>query len=96
MNLKVKKHIQTVQIVAGTLALLAAGKAFAVDTGASSLNSMHSWVMVWIPVACILGIIAIGAGIFFHLMKFHQVVNPVLGLIIIGSASAIVGFFGLV
>ncbi|MFP3558188.1 TrbC/VirB2 family protein [Paraburkholderia sp. SIMBA_049] len=91
-----KKHIQAAQIIVGALALVAASQSFAVDTGASSLNSMHSWVMLWIPAACILGIVAIGAGIFFHLIKFHQVVNPVLGLIIIGSASAIVGFFGLV
>lgn len=90
-----KKHIHASQVVVGTLASIAASQALAVDTGASSLNSMHSWVMLWIPTACILGIVAIGAGIFFHLIKFHQIVNPVLGLIIIGSAAAIVGFFGL-
>ena len=90
-----KKHMQFAQFVVGTVALVAASRAFAVDTGSSSLNSLHSWLMLWIPIACVLGIIAIGAGIFFHLLKLHQIVNPVLGLIVIGSASAIAGFFGL-
>lgn len=90
-----KNRLQTAKLTVALATALAASQAFAVDTGASSLNSLHSWLMLWIPMACILGIIAIGLGIFFHLLKLHQVVNPVIGLIVIGSASAIAGFFGL-
>lgn len=90
-----KKHLQAAQIAAGAVAMVAASQAFAVDTGASSLNSVQTWMMLWIPAACVLGIIGIGVGIFFHMIKIHQVVGPVIGLIVIGSASAIAGFFGL-
>ena len=90
-----KKHLQAAQFAAGAVAMIMATQAFAVDTGSSSINSLHDWLMLWIPAACILGIIGIGVGIFFHMLKVAEVVRPVVGLIIVGSASAIAGFFNL-
>jgi hypothetical protein len=90
-----KKHLHAAQIAAGAVAMVVATQAFAVDTGSSSLNSLNTWLMLWIPIGCVLGIIGIGVAIFFHMMKLHEVVRPVIGLIVIGSAAAIAGFFGL-
>jgi hypothetical protein len=90
-----KKRLQPAQLAVGLISLLAATQAFAVDTGASSLNSLHMWLLLWIPMGCILIIMGLGAGVLAHVVKLHQLINPVIGLLIIGSASTIAGFFGL-
>ncbi|MEX3614084.1 MAG: TrbC/VirB2 family protein [Burkholderia gladioli] len=90
-----KKHLQPAQLAVGLVTLLVATQAFAVDTGSSSLNSLHTWLLLWIPMGCIIIIMALGVGVLAHFIKLHQLVNPVIGLIIIGAASTIAGFFGL-
>ena len=88
-----KKQIQASQVAVGLMFLLAATQAFAVDTGASGLNSAQTWMMVWIPVGCAMIIVALGVGLMAHMVKLHQLVYPVIGLIVAGSASAIVGYW---
>ncbi|MEX3556190.1 MAG: TrbC/VirB2 family protein [Burkholderia gladioli] len=89
-----KKHLQPAQLAVGLVTLLVATQAFAVDTGSSSLNSLHMWLLLWIPIGCII-IMGLGLGVLAHIIKLHQLVNPVIGLIIVGGASTIAGFFGL-
>ncbi|AKK25110.1 hypothetical protein MB84_30785 (plasmid) [Pandoraea oxalativorans] len=72
---------------------LVATQAFAIDTSSSGLNSVQTWLMVWIPIGCALIIIALGVGLMAHMVKLHQLVYPTLGLIVIGSASTLVGYF---
>ncbi|KIX33131.1 hypothetical protein SY87_33430 [Burkholderia pseudomallei] len=90
-----KKRLQPAQLAVGLVTLLVATQAFAVDSGSSSLNSLHTWLLLWIPIACIIVIMGLGVGVLSHFIKLHQLVIPVIGLIIIGSASTIAGFFGL-
>ncbi|RQU99177.1 hypothetical protein DF047_35575 [Burkholderia cenocepacia] len=93
MNLKMKNRIQTARLAVGLATALAATQAFAVDSGSSGMNSLHMWMMVWIPLGCALIIIALGVGLMAHLVKIHHLVNPVIGLVVAGSASALVGYF---
>jgi hypothetical protein len=87
-----KKSIQA-QLAVGMATALVATQAFAVDTSSSGLTSVQTWMMVWIPLACAIIIIALGVGLMAHMVKLHQLVYPTLGLIVIGAASTIVGYF---
>ncbi|ONC96284.1 hypothetical protein AQ925_04140 [Burkholderia pseudomallei] len=93
MNLKMNNRIQTARLAVGIATALAATQAFAVDTGASGMNSLHMWLMVWVPLGCAIIIIGLGVGLIAHLVKIHHLVNPVIGLVVAGSASALVGYF---
>ncbi|EIF32257.1 TrbC/VIRB2 family protein [Burkholderia sp. Ch1-1] len=88
-----KMAIKQAQLAVAVSTALVATQAFAVDTSSSGLNSLQSWFMIWIPIACALIIIVLGLGLMAHMVKLHQLVYPVAGLIVIGSASALVGYF---
>jgi hypothetical protein len=81
-----------------TLALVT-GPAFAqmsgTDTSTSSLTSAQSWMMTWIPIACTLGLIVSALAWMFHMLRLDWAVRLCVGMICIGSASYIVGWFGL-
>jgi hypothetical protein len=88
-----KMSIKQAQLAVAVSTALVATQAFAVDTSSSGLNSLQSWFMIWIPLACALIIIVLGLGLMAHMVKLHQLIYPVAGLILIGSASALVAFF---
>lgn len=64
-----------------------------VDTSVSGLNSLYSWVRLWLPMAATLGVIGIAIACIFNLMSVSSAVKPVLGLIVAGSAAYLVSFF---
>lgn len=65
------------------------------ETATSSLNSLKSWMMLWIPLACTIGLIVSALAWMFHMLRLDFAVRLCIGMIIIGSASFIVGWFGL-
>ncbi|WP_193061067.1 TrbC/VirB2 family protein [Halomonas sp. 3A7M] len=76
------------------LALLMASPAFAqVDTASSGLGALETWITTWIPLAATLAVIVIGLGLCFGMGRMDIALRVALGLIIIGSASYIVGLF---
>lgn len=87
-------------IGAGAFALLAAAnvalaQAGGVDTGASSLNNVKQWLMTWIPAAATIIIIAMAIAWMTHLIHAGIALRVIVGLIVVGSASYIVGLFQL-
>lgn len=94
MNDVVKKFFPVLFILASLCApelALAAG----VDTGESSMSSINDWLMTWIPVAATVLIIICAIGWIAHVIRPDFAIRCVVGLIIIGSASYLVGLFGL-
>lgn len=82
----------------GTTALIAASNvavAAGVDTGTSSLNAVKQWMMTWIPIAATILIIVTAVMWMSHVMHHNWAIRIVGGLIVIGSASYLVGLFGL-
>ncbi|SAL82313.1 TrbC/VIRB2 family protein [Caballeronia arvi] len=65
------------------------------DTGASALSSLQAWMMEWIPIGAALLIIACALGWIAHLVRADFAVRCVVGLIVVGSASYLVGLFGI-
>nr|WP_015647642.1 hypothetical protein [Pseudomonas sp. GLE121]AGL12887.1 conjugal transfer protein TraM [Pseudomonas sp. GLE121] len=66
-----------------------------VDTGSTSLNSLKTWMMLWIPIACTVFLICAFLAIMFHMMRMEHLPRIAFCLIGIGSAALIVGFFGI-
>lgn len=83
----------------GTLALVGLPRlAMAMDgadTAGSSLSSLKAWLMTWIPIACVIGLIISALAWIFHMLRLDWAVRLCVGMIAIGSASYIVGWFGL-
>lgn len=79
------------------VALLASSTSFAagVDTGTSAMSSLQAWMMEWIPIGAALLIIACAIGWIAHLVRADFAVRCVVGLIVVGSASYLVGLFGI-
>jgi hypothetical protein len=79
------------------LTFLAWSNAFAagIDTGSSSMASLQAWMMEWIPIGAALLIIACALGWIAHLVRADFAVRCVVGLIVVGSASYLVGLFGI-
>ncbi|WP_175983003.1 TrbC/VirB2 family protein [Caballeronia zhejiangensis] len=65
------------------------------DTGSSALLSLQAWMMEWIPIGAALLIIACALGWIAHLVRADFAVRCVVGLIVVGSASYLVGLFGI-
>jgi hypothetical protein len=65
------------------------------DTGSSALSSLQAWMMEWIPIGAALLIIACALGWIAHLVRADFAVRCVVGLIVVGSASYLVGLFGI-
>ena len=86
-------------LMTGTLVLtfLASSIAMAAgtDTGSSALSSLQAWMMEWIPIGAALLIIACALGWIAHLVRADFAVRCVVGLIVVGSASYLVGLFGI-
>lgn len=83
-------------VVAALMMLMSsAACAAGVDTGTQSMNSIHSWMMTWIPIAATLLIIVSAIAWIAHLLRADWAVRIVVGLIVVGSASYLVGLFGL-
>lgn len=85
-------------IGAGTMALITASNAAmaaGVDTGSSSLGALKQWMMTWIPIAATILIIITAIMWMSHVMHHNFAIRIVGGLIVIGSASYLVGLFGL-
>lgn len=79
------------------LAMLVSGAACAagVDTGTSSMTSITTWMMTWIPLSAVILIVVSAIAWIAHLIRMDWAVRLVVGLIVVGSASYIVGLFGL-
>lgn len=85
-------------IYAGMAALLlasGAAQAAGVDTASSSLNSIEQWMRTWIPIAATILVIVTAFMWMGHVMHHNVAMRIIGGLIIIGSASYLVGLFGL-
>ncbi|HGF4131618.1 TPA: TrbC/VirB2 family protein [Escherichia coli] len=59
------------------------------------MSSVQSWMMTWIPIAATVLIIVSAIAWIAHMLPASWAVRIVIGLIIIGSASYLVGLFGL-
>jgi hypothetical protein len=79
------------------LAMVASGAATAagVDTGTSSMTAITTWLMTWIPLSAVILIVVSAIAWIAHLIRMDWAVRLVVGLIVVGSASYIVGLFGL-
>lgn len=92
------KNTKNLQITLfGAMVMAASNMAMAdgVDTSSSSLTSMKTWLMTWIPLACTIFLIGCFLAIMFHIMRMEHLPRTAFCLIGIGSASYVVGFFGL-
>lgn len=78
-----------------TLLVSSTAMAAGTDTGASALSSLQAWMMEWIPIGAALLIIACALGWIAHLVRADFAVRCVVGLIVVGSASYLVGLFGI-
>ncbi|KAF1008130.1 MAG: hypothetical protein V3Q69_13805 (plasmid) [Burkholderia sp.] len=67
----------------------------AVDTGTSSMTSLKTWMMTWIPIAATILIIVCAIAWIAHILRADWAVRIVIGLIVIGSVSYLVGLFRL-
>ncbi|EPR5023042.1 TPA: TrbC/VirB2 family protein [Pseudomonas aeruginosa] len=83
--------LMVLMFVFGSNLAMAAG----VDTASSSLNSVETWLRVWIPIACVLGIMVMALLWWLHAIHATFIIRGVVAMILIGSASYIVSFFGL-
>lgn len=82
-------------ITLALVSLMVTSPAFAqVDTAESSLSSIQDWLDTWIPLAMVLGIIVGGLTFAFGFLRLDWFVRSTIGMIVIGSAAYIVGFFG--
>ncbi|SAL80228.1 TrbC/VirB2 family protein [Caballeronia telluris] len=89
---------RTLQLArAFALTFFASSTAYAAgtDTGSSAMSSLQAWMMEWIPIGAALLIIACAIGWIAHLVRADFAVRCVVGLIVVGSASYIVGLFGI-
>lgn len=66
-----------------------------VNTAESTLGNFEDWVMGWIPTAATLGIIGCTLAWMFNMMRLDLFFKVAGGLIVIGSASYLVGLAGL-
>lgn len=66
-----------------------------VDTAESSLSNAQDWLNTWIPLACVLVIIGAGLALLAGMLRMDWFIRGTMGMIIIGSASYIVSFFGI-
>lgn len=83
-------------VCAFLMTLSASTGAFAAgtDTGSSAMTSLQTWMMEWIPLGAALLIIACAVAWIGHMIQAAFAVRVVVGLILIGSASYIVGLLG--
>jgi len=93
--MKYAKQFTATAVTFGLMAMTNVALAAGVDTGASSLNSIKQWMMTWIPIAATILIIVTAIMWMSHVMHHNWAIRIVGGLIVIGSASYIVGLFGL-
>ncbi|CAD0362308.1 TrbC/VirB2 family protein [Xanthomonas campestris pv. campestris] len=90
------KKYGTTAVAFGLLAMLStAAHAQGVDTGASSMNAIRTWLMTWIPIAATILVIVSFILWMAHILRQDFAVRLIVGLVGIGSASYIVGLFGL-
>lgn len=78
-----------------TSGLASAATTGGVDTGTSSMNALNTWLMTWIPIGAALGIVGVAGAWIFGMVPMSITVRVAIGLIVMGSASYIVGMFGL-
>lgn len=95
MNTAIKRFFPAVMFMLVALCVPELALAAGADTGESSLNSFNSWMMTWIPLAATVLIIASAIAWMAHMLPASWAVRFVIGLIVVGSASYIVGLFGL-
>ncbi|HAN3098584.1 TPA: TrbC/VirB2 family protein [Escherichia coli O25b:H4-ST131] len=95
MNTAIKRFFQVAMFMMVALCVPELALAAGADTGESSLSSVQSWMMTWIPIAATVLIIASAVAWIAHMLPASWAVRIVIGLIIIGSASYLVGLFGL-
>ncbi|MGM0988560.1 MAG: TrbC/VirB2 family protein [Pseudomonadota bacterium] len=75
-------------------ALMVSAPAFAqVNTAEEGLTNVQDWMQEWIPILATLAIIVSAVAWMSGFMRMDIAVRIVVGLIVIGSASYIVGFF---
>lgn len=93
--MKYVKEGAKVAIILALFAVSGVAMAQGVDTATSSLTSLKTWVMTWIPIAAALMIIGTAIAWIAHMIRADWALRITLGLIVVGSAAYIVGFFGL-
>ena len=95
MNTVIKRFFPVAMFMLAALCVPELALAAGADTGESSLNSVQSWMMTWIPIAATVLIIASAIAWIAHMLPASWAVRIVIGLIVVGSASYLVGLFGL-
>ncbi|CAO1670509.1 TrbC/VirB2 family protein [Salinicola sp. NYA28a] len=87
---------KSLAFVAALMAFFATSPAFAqVSTAESSFANLEDWLMQWIPAAATVIIIVCALVWMIGWLPMVWAGRIVIGCIIIGSVSAILGFFGL-
>lgn len=89
------KNLGAVLVAGIFMALSNAAMAAGVDTGSSSMNSINTWLMTWIPLLATILIIVSAIAWIAHMLRADFAIRIVVGLIVVGSASYIAGLFGL-
>lgn len=59
------------------------------------MTSLKTWMMTWIPIAATILIIVCAIAWIAHILRADWAVRIVIGLIVIGSVSYLVGLFRL-
>ncbi|MFP1771059.1 TrbC/VirB2 family protein [Lonsdalea quercina] len=95
MNTAIKRFLPVAMFMMFALCVPELALAAGVDTGESSLTSVNSWLMTWIPLAATVLIIVSAIAWMAHMLPASWAVRIVIGLIVIGSAAYLVGLFGL-
>ncbi|HBV4265976.1 TPA: TrbC/VirB2 family protein [Klebsiella pneumoniae] len=95
MNTAIKRFLPVAMFMLLALCVPELALAAGADTGESSMNSVNSWMMTWIPIGATILIIVSALAWIGHMLPASWAIRIVIGLIVIGSASYLVGLFGL-
>ncbi|EAU4728226.1 TrbC/VirB2 family protein [Salmonella enterica] len=95
MNTAIKRFFPVAMFMLVALCVPELALAAGADTGESSMNSVNSWMMTWIPIGATILIIASALAWIAHMLPASWAIRIVVGLIVVGSASYLVGLFGL-
>ena len=93
MNTAIKRFFPVAMFMMVALCVPELALAAGADTGESSMSSINSWLMTWIPIAATVLIIVSSIAWIAHMLPASWAVR--IGLIVVGSASYLVGLFGL-
>lgn len=87
--------IKTIAVLFCMFMFTGVAQAAGVDTGASSANSLQAWLKTWIPLFCASVIMLAALGWLVHMIPLNWAGRAGVAMLVMGSASYIVGLFGL-